>query len=51
MVPKRFPFNLSQVLKTDLESLEQLFKLQSDPLLLQLMDIDDDAAQDTFIIC
>jgi len=62
-VPKRFPFDLSQVLKTDydykniqpnyfvLRNLEELFQLQSDPLLLQLMDIDDEAVQDTFVIC
>lgn len=61
--PKRFPFNVSQVLRTDydykniqpnyfiLENLEQLFKLQSDPLLLQLIDINDDVVQDTFITC
>ncbi len=61
--PKRFPFDLHQVLRTDydykniqphyftLESLDQLFKLQSDPLLLELMDIDDDGIQDTFINC
>ena len=61
--PKRFPFDLSKILRTDydykkiqqnyfiLESLEHLFKLQSDPLLLELIDIDDHSIQDTFITC
>src|SRR3989338_2988382 len=61
--PQRFQFDLANVLKTDydykhiqpnyfiLDNLEQLFELQTDPLLLQLMDIDDGSVQDTFITC
>ena len=61
--PKRLPFSISTVLKTDydyqkiqpnyfiLNNLEQLFELQSDALLKQLKEIDDGEAQDTFINC
>ena|SRR3990167_4069866 len=61
--PQRFPFDISKVLRTDydyqsiqpnyfiLENFAQLFELQSDALLLQLKDIDDNEAQETFINC
>lgn len=61
--PKRLPFNIEIVLKTDydyqqiqpnyfiLESMEQLFEIQSDELLLGLKDIDDSEVQETFINC
>lgn len=61
--PKRIPFDLKTVLKTDydykhiqpnyfiLNSLDELFKLQSDPLLVELIDKDDSEIHDTFINC
>ena len=61
--PSRLPFDLKTVLKTDydykniqphyfiLDSLDQLFELQSDPLLLALIDQDDSEIHDTFINC
>lgn len=61
--PKRLPFDLSMVLKTDydyqviqpnyfiLDSIDQLFKLQADQFLLKLIDGGDEEVQDTFINC
>ena len=61
--PKRYPFDISIVLKTDydyqviqpnyfiLDSLAQLFELQSDSMLEKLKHIDDGEVQETFINC
>lgn len=61
--PERFAFDIEKVLRTDydyqniqpnyfiLDNLKQLLELQSDALLLQLKDIEDGEAQETFINC
>lgn len=61
--PKRHPFELVTVLKTDydyqsiqpnyfiLDNFEKLFELQKDKLLLKLIDINDEDIQETFINC